>query len=56
MPTTTGTPGEKAGDRRVMDDNARDLVDAGIPASKARQLARESMQRVDGKLRREGKR
>lgn len=50
------TSGEKDGDRQVMDGNTRDLVEAGVPADKARRLARESMQRVDRQQRREGKR
>ena len=48
--------GEKQGDRETMDRVTRDLVEANVPASKARELARESMQRVDRKLRKEGKR
>jgi|ETNvirnome_2_300_1030623.scaffolds.fasta_scaffold08805_6 hypothetical protein len=54
--STKGTPGERSGDRQVMENNTRDLVESGVPSDKARQLARESMQRVDQKLRRKGQR
>ena len=50
------TSGEKPGDRRVMDNTTRDLVESGVAPAKARQLARESMQRIDSKQRRDGKR
>ncbi len=46
--------GEKQGDREVMDRNVRDLVEANVPPDKAREMAKESMQRVDRKLRRGG--
>lgn len=48
--------GEKQGDREIMDKNTRDLVEGGVPADKAREKARDSMRRVDDKMRREGKR
>lgn len=48
--------GERQGDREVMDRNKRDLVDAGVKPEKADQMARDSMKRVDRKLREEGKR
>jgi len=48
--------GEKQDDRKVMDKNVRDLVDAGAKPDTAKQMSRESMQRMDRKLRDEGKR
>lgn len=48
--------GEKAGDRQVIESNTRDLINAGVKRDKAEQMARESMRRVDQKLRDQGKR
>ena len=48
--------GEREGDREVMRRNQRDLREAGVSQEKAEKAARESMQRVDRKLREEGKR
>tara|TARA_R110000823_G_scaffold4724_1_gene18703 strand:+ start:1664 stop:1813 length:150 start_codon:yes stop_codon:yes gene_type:complete len=48
--------GEKIGDRKVMDTNVRDMVESGVKPERARKEARESMQRVDRKLRDQGKR
>jgi len=48
--------GEREGDRDVMSRNTRDLMDAGIKREKAEKMARESMLRVDRKMREEGKR
>lgn len=48
--------GEKQGDRDVMSRNTRDLVNSGVPARKAEDMARESMIRMDRKLREQGKR
>tara|TARA_Y100000310_G_C20531866_1_gene738879 strand:- start:776 stop:895 length:120 start_codon:yes stop_codon:yes gene_type:complete len=39
-----------------MRNNQRDLVEAGVKPKKAEQMARDSMKRVDRKLREEGKR
>jgi len=48
--------GEKQDDRKVMDHVTRDLVQSGVKPEKAKQMARESMIRVDRKLRKQGKR
>ena len=48
--------GERDRDREVMRRNQKDLIDGGVRPEKAEQMARESMQRVDRKLRDEGKR
>jgi hypothetical protein len=48
--------GERAGDRKIIEENKRDMVESGVKPAKAEQLARESMIRVDRKLREEGKR
>lgn len=48
--------GERDGDRAVIERNVRDMIDSRVPAKKAEQLARESMLRVDRKLREQGKR
>ena len=48
--------GERDGYREVMRRNQRDLVEGGVDPRKAEKMARESMQRVDRKLRDEGKR
>lgn len=48
--------GEKEGDRKVMENNIRDLREAGLPAKKAEEMARESLRRCDAKLREQGKR
>lgn len=50
------TSGEKKGDREIIDRNTRDLVNSGVKPDKAEKMARESMERVDRKLRDEGKR
>ena len=48
--------GERDGDRAVMEKNKRDLVDGGVRPDVAERMARESMRRVDAKLREQGKR
>jgi len=48
--------GEKQGDRDVIDRNTRDLVESGVRPDVAKRMARESMERVDRKLRDERKR
>lgn len=48
--------GEREGDRKIIADNKRDMIESGVKPKKAEQLARESMIRVDRKLREEGKR
>ncbi|MBT7096497.1 hypothetical protein HN937_03925 [Candidatus Poribacteria bacterium] len=48
--------GEKQDDRKVMSNNVRDMVASGVKPDKARQMARESMIRVDRRQREEGKR
>jgi len=48
--------GERSGDRKIIEENKRDMVESGVKPRKAEQLARESMIRVDRKLREEGKR
>jgi len=48
--------GEREGDRQVIDNNTRDIIESGIAPDKARQMAVDSMRRVDSKMRREGKR
>ena len=48
--------GEKQDDRKVMENNTRDLVNSGVKPAKAEQLARESMKRVDRQLREKGER
>lgn len=48
--------GERDGDREVMRNVQRDLVESGVNPRKAEQLARESMERVDRRLREERKR
>lgn len=48
--------GEKQGDRAAMDRMTQRIMSNGVPADKAAQAARESMVRVDRKLRDEGKR
>lgn len=47
---------EREGDRKVIENNTRDLVQSGIKPKKAEQMARESMIRVDRKLREKGER
>lgn len=48
--------GERDGDRKVIENTTRDMINSGVNPRKAEQLARESMIRVDRKLRNEGKR
>ena len=48
--------GEREGDREIMRRNERDLREAGVSREKAEKAARESMIRVDRKMREEGKR
>lgn len=48
--------GERQDDRKVIEGNVKDMVQSGVKREKAEQLARESMIRVDRKLREEGKR
>jgi len=48
--------GEREGDREVMHRNKRDLIEGGVNPKKADEMARDSMRRVDRKLRDEGKR
>ena len=48
--------GERAGDRKIIEENKRDMVQSGVKPAIADQRARESMIRVDRKLREEGKR
>lgn len=48
--------GEREGDRDVMQRNTRDLMESGMKREKAEKMARESMLRVDRKLREQGKR
>lgn len=48
--------GEREGDRQVIENNVRDMIADGVKLDKARKAARESMLRVDRKLREDGKR
>lgn len=48
--------GEGQDDRKIIDRNTRDLIDSGVKPDVAKRMARESMERVDRKLRNEGKR
>lgn len=48
--------GERDGDRDVIHRNTRDLIESGVKPKLAKKLARESMERVDRRLRDEGKR
>lgn len=48
--------GEKQGDREIIDRNTRDLIASNVRPDVAKRMARESMERVDRKLRNEGKR
>lgn len=56
MSTGTASGGERHGDREAMEKNTRELRDSGLSSRKAEELARESMRRVDRKLRDEGRR
>ena len=48
--------GEKTGDRAAMERVIRRIRGDGVSYKQARKMARESMERVDRKLRDEGKR
>lgn len=48
--------GERDGDREIISRNTADLMKAGVKQDKAEAMARESMVRVDRRLRDEGKR
>lgn len=48
--------GEREIDREVIENNTRDIIESGVAPDKARQMAVDSMRRVDRKMRREGKR
>ena len=54
--TRSSAGGERDGDREVIENNTRDIIESGVAPDKARQMAVDSMRRVDGKMRREGKR
>lgn len=48
--------GEKQGDRKVIENNTRDLVQSGVKPATAEKMARDSMIRTDRKLREKGER
>lgn len=48
--------GEREIDREVIENNTRDIIESGVAPDKARQMAVDSMRRVDRQLRSEGKR
>jgi len=48
--------GEGREDRKIIEEHIRDLRQHGVNHETAERMARESMQRVDRKLRDEGKR
>ena len=48
--------GEGKRDREIIQDHVKHLREAGVDHKRAEQMARESMVRVDRKLRDEGKR
>ena len=52
----TASGGEREGDRAVMERNTKDLRDSGVPQKKAEEMARESLRRVDRRLREKGER
>lgn len=52
----TGSGGERGGDREVIERHTRELREAGVSPRRAEEMARESMRRVDRKLRDEGRR
>lgn len=48
--------GEIRRGREVINNNTRDLIESGVRPETAREMARESMRRVDRQQREEGKR
>lgn len=48
--------GERQGDREVIDRMTKRIASDGVPPDKANEKARESMRRVDQRLREEGRR
>ncbi len=48
--------GERKGDRKVMDNVTKRLIDHGVDKERAREMAQESMKRTDRNERERGRR